>query len=418
MSEGASGFRRLAERTFLTCVRGLVQAVVAAAGVALFLVSVCCVISLAAGIGVVLAPKSLLAVRRLASQQRRWAREWSGVTIVTPYRPRPVEVSNGLIGRLQRCKWLLTDPATWRDLLWTLVNGPVGAVLGLLPAFLVGASVWTLALDVGSLVYGGWRNAVPTFGPQVVFLSLLPLGVIIGPQLLKANALVASSLLAPTREEMAARVGRLTESRSQAVDASAAELRRIERDLHDGAQARLVALGLNIGFAEQVVRDDPDLALSLLAEARASSGQAPSELRALVRGIHPPVLAERGLDGAVRALALSLPLPVDLHIDLTGRASAPVESAVYFAVAEALANVVKHSGANRAWVQLEFGHDRLVAIVGDNGTGGAAPRAGGGLRGIEQRLAAFDGVIAVTSPDGGPTLVTMELPCELSLART
>ena len=116
MSDGASGFRRLAERTFLTCVRGLVQAVVAAAGVALFLVSVCCVISLAAGIGVVLAPKSLLAVRRLAGQQRRWAREWSGVTIVTPYRPRPVEVSNGLIGRLQRCKWLLTDPATWRDL--------------------------------------------------------------------------------------------------------------------------------------------------------------------------------------------------------------------------------------------------------------------------------------------------------------
>ena len=418
MSDGVSGFRRLAERTFLTCVRGLVQAVVATAGVALFLVSVFCVISLAAGIGVLLAPKSLLAVRRLAGQQRRWAREWSGVTIVTPYRPRPVEASNGLIRRLRRCKWLLTDPATWRDLLWTLVDGPVGVVLGLLPAFLVGAGLWTLGLDVGSLVFVGWRNAVPTFGPQVFFLSLLPLGVIVGPRLLKANALAASSLLAPTREEMAAQLGRLTESRSQAVDASAAELRRIERDLHDGAQARLVALGLNIGFAEQVVRADPDLALSLLAEARASSGQALSELRALVRGIHPPVLAERGLDGAVRALALSLPLPVDLHIELAGRASAPVESAVYFAVAEALANVVKHSGANRAWVQLEFGHDRLIAIVGDNGTGGAAPRAGGGLRGIEQRLAAFDGVIAVTSPDGGPTLVTMELPCELSLART
>ena len=418
MSDGVSGFRRLAERTFLTCVRGLVQAVVAVAGVALFWVSVFCVISLAAGIGVLLAPKSLLAVRRLAGQQRRWAREWSGVTIVTPYRPRPVEASNGLIRRLQRCKWLLTDPATWRDLLWTLVNGPVGVALGLLPAFLVGVGLWTLGLDVGSLVFVGWRNAVPTFGPQVFFLSLLPLGVIIGPRLLKANALAASSLLAPTREEMAAQLGRLTESRSQAVDASAAELRRIERDLHDGAQARLVALGLNIGFAEQVVRADPDLALSLLAEARASSGQALSELRALVRGIHPPVLAERGLDGAVRALALSLPLPVDLHIELAGRASAPVESAVYFAVAEALANVVKHSGANRAWVQLEFGHDRLIAIVGDNGTGGAAPRVGGGLRGIEQRLAAFDGVIAVTSPDGGPTLVTMELPCELSLART
>ena len=418
LSDSESVFRRLARRTFLTCVRGLVQAVVAVAGIPLFFVSVLTVISLSAGIGVVLAPKSLLAVRRLASQQRRWAQEWSGVTIVTPYRPRPVELTNGLIGRLQRCKWLLTDPATWRDLLWALANGPAGVVLGLLPVFMVFCGVWTLAVDGGALLYGPWSNAVPDFGPQVFFLSLLPLGVIMGPRLLKAHAQAASSLLAPTREEMAAQLGRLTESRSQAVDASAAELRRIERDLHDGAQARLVCLGLNIGFAEQVVRDDPELALSLLAEARASSGQALSELRALVRGIHPPVLAERGLDGAVRALALSLPLPVDLHIDLAGRASAPVESAVYFAVAEALANVVKHSGANRAWVQLEYGHGRLVAIVGDNGTGGAALRAGGGLRGVEQRLAAFDGVIAVTSPDGGPTLVTMELPCELSLART
>jgi signal transduction histidine kinase len=322
MSDGVRVLRGLAERTFVTCLRGLAQAVVAAAGFLLFGVCVLCLKSLLVGIGVVLAPMSLLAVRRLAGQQRRWAQEWSGVRIVTPYRPRPVEATDGLIGWLQRCKWLLTDPATWRDLLWMLVNGPVGAVLGLLPAFLVGAGLWTLGLDVGSLVYGGWRNAVPTFGPQVFFLSLLPLGVIIGPWLLKANALVASSLLAPTREEMAARVGRLTESRSQAVDASAAELRRVERDLHDGAQARLVALGLNIGFAEQVVRNDPDLALTLLAEARASSGQALSELRALVRGIHPPVLAERGLDGAVRALALSLPLPVDLHIELAGRPSA------------------------------------------------------------------------------------------------
>jgi signal transduction histidine kinase len=257
---------------------------------------------------------------------------------------------------------------------------------------------------------------VPT--SVVLGLSLLPLGAVMEPRLLRAQAQAASSLLAPTREAMAAQVGYLTASRSRAVDASAAELRRIERDLHDGPQARLVALGLNIGFAEQVLRDNPDLALSLLAEARASSGQALAELRTLVRGIHPPVLAERGLDGAVRALALSLPLPVDLHIDLADRASAPVESAAYFVIAEALANVVKHSGANRAWVQLDYAAGRLVAIVGDNGTGGAAPRPGGGLRGVERRLAAFDGVVAVTSPAGGPTLVTMELPCELSSART
>ncbi len=418
MSDGTSVLGRLVRLTLMTCVRGLVQAVVSLAGLLLFLASLLSLVSLAAGIGILLAPMSLLAVRGLASTQRRWARHWSGVTIATPYRPRPVELTNGLIGRLQRCKWLLTDPATWRDLLWALVGVPVSVVLGLLPAFMLVAGVWVAVADLGTLLFGWWNTAPPGFWGQVFFLSMLPLGIVTGPLILRAHAWAASSLLAPTREAMAAQVGQLAESRSQAVDASAAELRRIERDLHDGAQARLVSLGMNIGFAEQVLRDNPDLALSLLAEARASSGQALSELRTLVRGIHPPVLAERGLDGAVRALALSLPLPVDLHIDLAGRASAPVESALYFAIAEVFANVIKHSGANRAWVQLEYDSGRLVAIVGDNGTGGAAPRPGGGLRGVERRLAAFDGVIAVTSPAGGPTLVTMELPCELSLART
>jgi signal transduction histidine kinase len=212
-------------------------------------------------------------------------------------------------------------------------------------------------------------------------------------------------------------VSRLTESRTQAVDASAAELRRIERDLHDGAQARLAALGMSIGLAEDLITDDPDQARALLAEARESSGQALAELRDLVRGIYPPVLAERGLDGAVRALALTLPLPVDVGVELPGRAGAPVESAAYFAVAESLANVVKHAGARRAWVRLQHTRDRLLMTVGDDGAGGADPGSGSGLRGIERRLAAFDGTITVTSPAAGPTVVTMELPCELSSAR-
>jgi signal transduction histidine kinase len=418
MSHHTGVFSRLTRLTLVTCVRGLVQAVVSLAGLVLFFASVLSLLSLAAGIGILLAPKSLLAVRGLASTQRRWARHWSGVTIATPYRPRPVEITNGLIGRLQRCKWLLTDPATWRDLLWALAGVPVSVVLGLLPLFMVVAGLWTVVADGGKLLFGWWNTAPPSFWGQVFFLGMLPLAVITGPLLLRAHAWAAASLLAPTREAMAAQVGQLAESRSQAVDASAAELRRIERDLHDGAQARLVSLGMNIGFAEQVLRDNPDLALTLLAEARTSSGQALAELRTLVRGIHPPVLAERGLDGAVRALTLSLPLPVDLHIELAGRASAPVESAFYFAIAEALANVIKHSSANRAWVQVEYHSGRLVAIVGDNGTGGASLPPGGGLRGVERRLAAFDGVLALTSPAGGPTLVTMELPCELSLART
>ncbi len=418
MSHHPGIFGRLVRLTLVTCARGMVQAVVSVVGLLLFFASLLSLLSLATGIGILLAPMSLLAVRRLASTQRRWAREWSRVTIATPYRPRPVEITNGLIGRLQRCKWLLTDPATWRDLLWTLVGVPVSVVLGLLPVFMVVAGVWTVVADVGAWFFGLWSGAPPSFGGQVLFLGMLLLVPVTGPLLLRAHAWAAASLLAPTREAMTAQVGQLAESRSQAVDASAAELRRIERDLHDGAQARLVSLGMNIGFAEQILRDNPDLALNLLAEARASSGQALTELRTLVRGIHPPVLAERGLDGAVQALTLSLPLPVDLHIELAGRASAPVESAVYFAIAEALANLVKHSGANRAWVQVEYHSGKLVAIVGDNGTGGASLRPGGGLRGVERRLAAFDGVLALTSPVGGPTVVTMELPCELSLART
>jgi signal transduction histidine kinase len=295
--------------TLRTCVRGMALAVTAVAGLPLLAASLACVLLLPAGLGVVLAPKSLLAVRRQADLQRRWAREWSGVTIATPYRSRSTKPTNRLFRAFRRRGWVLGDPATWRDLLWTLVNVPVRVVLGLLPAFLVGVGTWTLSDDAMWLT-GAVRRAPHGFLVQVFLLSMLPIGVIAGPWLLKAHAAAASALLAPTRKESAARVGQLTESRWEAVDASAAELRRIERDLHDGAQARLVALGMNIGFAEQMVRDNPDLALTLLAEARESSGQALSELRALVRGIHPPALAERGLDGAVRALALSLPLPV------------------------------------------------------------------------------------------------------------
>jgi signal transduction histidine kinase len=404
--------------TLQTCLRGIALAVTAVAGLPLLVASLACILLLPTGLGVVLAPKSLLAVRRQAERQRRWAREWSGVTIAAPYRTGSTKPANRLFRVFRRCGWVLGDPATWRDLLWTLVNVPVSAVLGLLPAFMLVAFSWTVIADYGTVV-DGWTGVAPRgFLLQLFLLAMFPACAIAGPWLLKIRALASSSLLAPTRKEMAARVGELTESRWDAVDASATELRRIERDLHDGAQARLVALGLNIGFAEQMVRENPDLALTLLAEARESSGQALSELRALVRGIHPPALAERGLDGAVRALALSLPLPVDLHIELPARPAAPVESAAYFAIAEALANVVKHSGASRAWTQLEYDDGRLVAIVGDNGAGGAHPRAGGGLQGIERRLKAFDGMVAVTSPPGGPTQVTMELPCELSLART
>jgi signal transduction histidine kinase len=227
-------------------------------------------------------------------------------------------------------------------------------------------------------------------------------------------ALLVRLLLAPDAT-LARRVEQLTESRAAAVDSQAAELRRIERDLHDGAQARLAAVGMALGLAAQAVRSDPDRAAALLDEARADAGKALAELRDLVRGIHPPVLADRGLVGGLEAAALLCPVPVALDIDLPARPQAPVESALYFATAEALANVGRHSGSTRAWLRARYTSGRFTVLVGDDGRGGADPRRGSGLRGIERRLAAFDGALRITSPPGGPTEITMELPCALPL---
>jgi signal transduction histidine kinase len=171
---------------------------------------------------------------------------------------------------------------------------------------------------------------------------------------------------------------------------------------------------MSLGMAEEVITEDPETAKQLLAEARQSTTSALAELRGLVRGIHPPVLADRGLDGALRALALATPVPVEVAIDLPGRPSQPVESAVYFAVAEALTNIAKYGAASCAWPRVSYSDCRLVALVGDDGHGGARVEPGGGLHGLERRLAAFDGTMLVTSPLGGPTVVYIEVPCELS----
>ena len=229
----------------------------------------------------------------------------------------------------------------------------------------------------------------------------------------------ARTMLVPGRAlELEGRVQRLTETRDLAVDAAATELRRIERDLHDGAQARLVALGMNLRAVERMLPGGPEAALALVAEARETSLRALNDLRDLVRGICPPVLADRGLGHAVRALALDTPFPVDLDIDLPGRLTAPVESACYFAVAEALANAVRHSGAQRVHVRMQHTDGLLRVQVADDGAGGVDPARGTGLRGVEQRLAAFDGILAVSSPPGGPTMIAMEVPCALSSPKT
>jgi signal transduction histidine kinase len=218
--------------------------------------------------------------------------------------------------------------------------------------------------------------------------------------------------------DLAGRVQRLTETRGHAVDAAAAELRRIERDLHDGAQARLVALGMNLRAVERVLPGSPNAALALVAEARETSVRALNELRDLIRGICPPVLADRGLGHAVQALVLDTPLPTTVEIDLPGRPTPPVESACYFAVAEALANAVKHAGARSAQIRIRHSAGLLRIEVSDDGIGGADPALGTGLLGVERRLGTFDGILAVNSPPGGPTMIVMEVPCALSSPKT
>jgi signal transduction histidine kinase len=225
-------------------------------------------------------------------------------------------------------------------------------------------------------------------------------------------------MLAPTPQaELALRVRQLAQTRTEAIDTSAAEIRRIERDLHDGAQARLVAMGMTLD-AGQIIDTNPVAARALLYEARDASVKALAELRDLVRGIHPPVLADRGLADAVQAVTLDTPLRIHLASDLHGRPPAPVESAAYFAVCELLANVSKHAEARQTWIDIRQTDGMLRIGVTDNGRGGADPARGSGLSGIERRLAPFDGILAVSSPPGGPTAVTMEIPCALSSPKT
>jgi signal transduction histidine kinase len=394
-------------------------------GVALFcfVVTSIAIIPVTVGIPLTLAVTPWL--RGLADYHRLWAARVMGVPIARPYRPRP----DG--GWLARTRWMVFDKATWRDLLWVLVNATAGLTLAILPIALLLSVAWYLVampilMGIVPHVFRTNYGIYSVYDVRTALISGVVLaGVAFGlfwvtaRPLMRAYARITRALLAPAeRDRMANRIAELTESRAETVDTQAAELRRIERDLHDGAQARLVSLGMSLGMAESLLASDPDAAGELLAEAREATGLALAELRDLVRGIHPPVLADRGLAGAVRALALANPLPVEVTVDLPGRLPAPVESAAYFAVAETLTNAAKHSGALSAWVRVSYADGRLGVMIGDDGRGGATQDPGGGLHGIERRLAAFDGTMMVASPIGGPTIVTMELPCELSSVKT
>jgi signal transduction histidine kinase len=377
---------------------------------------------LTSGAGVGLAwfgiPGILSGLRRLATLTRRLAGRWCGVPIADPYRPLPASRSELSFTRLHR--GLLEDPATGRDMAWAFVSLVAAPVVAASSAVIIG---------IGLIVFIG-PELVKTIPPPafpgnsagtliVLGLGIIAAGVLAAPLLLRGYGLLARSLLAPAgHADLTRRLRHLAETRDEALDTSAAEIRRIERDLHDGAQARLVAMGMTLDAAGQVIDTSPEAARALLYEARDASVKALAELRDLVRGIHPPVLADRGLADAIRALALDAPVRIELASDVRGRWPAPVESAAYFAVSELLANVSKHAGARQAWVDIRHTDGVLRIGVTDNGHGGAEPARGTGLRGIERRLAAFDGVLAISSPPGGPTAVTMEIPCASSSPKT
>jgi signal transduction histidine kinase len=273
---------------------------------------------------------------------------------------------------------LETQPELWRRKGMTRGLATQIGVTGVVEAFLVGI----------------WLGSTPTgyFWPAWPLLAFV------------IAAAVHWAIL------QALRVDHLEAVQSETVEQQESDLRRIERDLHDGAQARLVALGINLGMAEQKFETDPEKARQLLTEARAGVGDALTELRDLVRGIRPPVLADRGLEAAITALADRSPVPVDVMADVEPRPDDPVETAAYFVVAEALTNVAKHARATRVDVRLErLGRVLRVEVV-DDGRGGANP-AGAGLVGLRRRAEALGGHLAVNSPPGGPTVIRAEIPC-------
>lgn len=412
--------------SLLEAVRGLWLGLVSlVAGVPLMVLTVTSIGLIPVGIGLLTTPFLLPLVRSYADKRREMNGRWGRLPVDRPYLPLP-PMEPGLVGYAKRCWFLLREPATWRDLLWLVVDAVAGVLLSLLPILLLvqgvfgvlllwlwepiaaseaGSPYWYLFVPVDSFATSQIAAGV---GVGVFLFSLFCSPRLITPVYFR----LSRQLLKPTAAAaLTARVSELYETRHDAVDTSAAELRRIERDLHDGAQARLVAMGMSLGTIEALVEKDPATAKKLLAQARENSAEALTELRDLVRGIHPPVLAERGLQDAVRALALRMPVPVETDIDLPGRFEEPLEAAAYFAVSEVLTNAAKHAEAERVWLDVRYESGMLRIAITDDGRGGADPGSGSGMVGVERRLGPFDGILAVSSPAGGPTMVTMEIPC-------
>ncbi|NDU75739.1 sensor histidine kinase [Actinomadura sp. DSM 109109] len=344
-----------------------------------------------------------------------------GVRIPSPYRRMP-EGRNPLA----KLRGMAKDPATWKDLVYLAVLFPVTLV-----EFVVSMTVWAatitlLFLPVTVAVAGGaevnffvsyWAgNPVEALPVSLVGLVFLVIAIYVTRVMAMGHAAFAAMMLGPSASQaenaaLRERTEHLRASRARGVDAAEFERRRIERDLHDGAQQRLLAVAMDIGRARAKLDEDPDGARALIEQAHAGTKEAISELRDLARGIYPAILTDRGLDPALSGLAGRAPVPVEVEVDLPERPPAAVESIAYFIVAESLANIAKYARATRASVRVAREDRWVVVEVIDNGVGGAVARPDGGLSGLADRAATIDGMLIVDSPPGGPTIVRADLPC-------
>jgi signal transduction histidine kinase len=346
----------------------------------------------------------LLCVQAFSALQRARFGTVLGVEILAP--PRAADRSPLRLLRPWRA------PATWRQLGYHLLVAPVvGGVGGALVAIAWLAGALALAY-VGEL--WSWRPAGIGLAVTLLALAMLPAAPWLARGVARVDEVAARALLGSSRsEQLAQRVEALARSRADIVAATDAERRRIERDLHDGTQQRLVSLAMNLGMARVNLTDAPEPARQAIEQAHDQATHALAELRDFVRGLHPAVIDDRGLDAALSGIAARAPVPVRLRIDVAARCSPSIEAIAYFVVAEALTNVAKHAHANHAEVTVERTGDRLRIVVTDDGQGGATAEGdGSGLRGLVQRAAAVDGTVTIHSPPGGPTAITVELPCE------
>lgn len=363
-------------------------------------------------VGIPLLALTLLFWRWAANVERGRAALVLGAPIGRPPEPVPARPTF-----LSRWRARITDRATWKELGYLLALGPVGVLSGT-----VAITVWALALAAvispavtaaapGQSLLG--RASIAALIAVVIGgLAVGALAVLLTRLMSRGVIAIARGLLAPDeRALLAARVSALEASRAGAVESADARLRRLERDLHDGAQHRLAYIAMELDRARSKIHSDPDTAQALLSSAHEESKRAMAELRDLVRGIHPSVLTDRGLDAAVSGLAERCPVPVQITIRVPERPPAAVETAAYYLIAEALTNIAKHSGAHTCAVEVLRDDDRLEVEIRDDGRGGAERKPGSGLEGLAQRVEALDGAFTVDSPPGGPTLIRAELPC-------